>query len=405
MATTLAQSDVVCAGHICLDITPHIPDVGFRTVGEIFRPGKLVNVENITLHPGGPVANSGLAFAKMGVSTAFIAKLGQDEFGKLTLEHLAQAGDVSGVRVLPGQTTAYSIVLAPPGIDRIFLHNPGLNDTFVSDDIDFASIKSARLFHFGYPPIMKAVVQNDGYELVKIFRLAKESGVTTSLDMSLPDPDSASGKLPWRAILERVLPYVDVFAPSIEEATFCLEPEFFKKLQAARPGPDFIAALPIEKYSEFGNLLLEMGCRIVVIKAAQRGIYLRTTLDSQLFGIGSALRGNFTGWANREIWCPTFYIPKVVNATGAGDVAIAGFLAAMLRDFSVERALKTAASFGAQNLTAADAISGLNSWSETQAQLDGELAKLNDFEIETPGWYWDKSQKLWFGPNDKMIIQ
>jgi sugar/nucleoside kinase (ribokinase family) len=405
MATTLAQYDVVCAGHICLDITPKIPDVGCRTVAEVFRPGKLVNVEEITLHPGGPVANTGLAFAQMGVSTAFVAKLGQDEFGKLTLERLAQAGEVSGVRMMNGEATAYSIVLAPPGIDRIFLHNPGPNDTFVSDDIDFSAVKPARLFHFGYPPIMKAVVENEGYELVKIFRLAKQCGVTTSLDMSLPDPHSASGKLPWRKILERVLPYVDVFAPSIEEATFCLEPDYFQKLHAARSGADFIETLPIEKFSDYGSLLLEMGCKIIVIKAAQRGIYLRTTNDSQLFGIGSALRGNFAGWANREIWCPTFNVLKIVNATGAGDVAIAGFLTGMLRDFSVERALKTASCFGAQNLSAADAISGIQSWDETQRQLEGNLLKLNEIEIETPGWYWDKSQKLWFGPNDKMIIQ
>lgn len=404
MATT-RMYDVVCAGHICLDITPHIPDAGYQTLSEVFRPGKLVNVEQVTLHPGGPVANSGLAFARMGVNTAFVAKLGQDEFGKLTLEHLSRAGDVSSVRVLANETTSYSIVLAPPGIDRIFLHNPGPNDTFASEDIDFASIKNARLFHFGYPPIMKAVVENDGYELVKIFRIAKQSGITTSLDMSLPDPNSASGKLPWRKILERVLPYVDIFAPSIEEATFCLEPDYFQELQVARPGPDFIEALPVEKFSEYGNLLLEMGCKVVVLKAAQRGIYLRTTNESRLYGIGSALRENFAGWAHREIWCPTFNVLKVVNATGAGDVAIAGFLTGMLRDLSIERALKTAACFGAQNLGAADAISGIKSWEETQHILDAQLLKLNDIAIEAPAWYRDKSQNLWFGPNDKMIIQ
>ena len=53
---------------------------------------------------------------------------------------------------------------AVPGIDRIFLHNPGANDSFRSEDIPEKMLEEA-LFHFGYPPIMRSMYENDGEEL------------------------------------------------------------------------------------------------------------------------------------------------------------------------------------------------------------------------------------------------
>ena len=50
-----------------------------------------------------------------------------------------------------------------------------------------------------------------------MFSNVKDLDVLTSLDMTLPDPESESGKVDWKRILTRVLPYVDIFTPSIEE--------------------------------------------------------------------------------------------------------------------------------------------------------------------------------------------
>ena len=66
--------------------------------------------------------------------------------------------------------------------------------------------------------------KNEGAELLQIFEIAKSAGAITSLDMALPDPTSDSGNAPWQKILEKVLPYVDIFLPSIEEAYFMLDP-------------------------------------------------------------------------------------------------------------------------------------------------------------------------------------
>ena len=107
-------------------------------------------------------------------------------------------------------------MIAPPGIDRVFLHNPGSNNTFVADDVDYEVLAGAGVFHFGYPPLMEKMFAEGGAELTDIFRRARETGATTSLDMALPDPNSPAGRVDWDAILKKTLPCVDLFLPSIE---------------------------------------------------------------------------------------------------------------------------------------------------------------------------------------------
>ena len=75
-------------------------------------------------------------------------------------------------------------------------------------------------------------------------------------------------------------------------------------------------------------------------------------------------------WRERELWQLAFRPDRVLGTTGAGDATIAGFLAALLRDVSPERALAIAAAVGASNVEAADALSGVQSWEQTLARID-----------------------------------
>ena len=146
----------------------------------------------------------------LGIETKLMGKIGNDFFGAGVLKLLKERNADDGMIVMDGEETSYTIVIAPPGIDRILLHNPGANNTFCAGDINYDIVKQAKLFHFGYPPLMKRVFENNGEELIKIFKKVKELGVTTSLDMSYPDAASESGKVDWEKVLKRLLPYVDV---------------------------------------------------------------------------------------------------------------------------------------------------------------------------------------------------
>lgn len=147
---------VIAAGHSCLDITPLFPQ-GQRVskLGEILSPGRLIQMEGVDIHAGGAVSNTGLAMKMLGADVCLMTKTGNDKFGKILSDIYAAWGADSGIIVQEGQNTSYSVVLAVPGIDRIFLHDSGCNDTFCFEDLPNEKLCGADLFHFGYPPLMK----------------------------------------------------------------------------------------------------------------------------------------------------------------------------------------------------------------------------------------------------------
>jgi len=55
--------DIVAAGHICLDVCPAFEAGQAQDIGMLFRPGKIINMNGITVSAGGPVSNTGFAMA------------------------------------------------------------------------------------------------------------------------------------------------------------------------------------------------------------------------------------------------------------------------------------------------------------------------------------------------------
>jgi sugar/nucleoside kinase (ribokinase family) len=390
--------DAMVAGHLCLDITPGFHDTGIRDLSRILAPGKLIHAESPEFSTGGAVSNTGLAMKKLGLNVCFSALVGEDEFGDLTVRLLEKNGGAEGIRRHPGIASSYSIVISFPGIDRCFLHCPGTNDAFTAADVDSELLGQCRLFHFGYPQLMKRVFENDGTEFVKIFKKAKDAGVVTSCDMALPDPESPAGKAPWRRILEAALPYIDIFVPSIEEAMYAVDPEFFMETKRNHPDQGMIDILSDCQYRELGDQLVRWGASIVALKSGKHGWHLRTASETRLreSSLGNCL-GDIEKWGNREIWSPAFDAERIFSTTGAGDCSIAGFLAAILRGFDPEKALKTASCLGWQNLRARDALSGIGTWSETLQLLDRIPACPLKYGAQ---WRRDSKGFLAFGPDD-----
>jgi sugar/nucleoside kinase (ribokinase family) len=244
---------------------------------------------------------------------------------------------------------------------------------------------------------MRALYQNEGEQLAETFRLAKQAGATTSLDMSLPDPRSESGQAPWSRILEKTLPNVDIFLPSVEEALFMLRRERFLALKQQTGGAEAIDLLEPNDYRDLSSALLELGSSLIVLKSAHRGFYLRTAGGKRVAGIGPAAPAQPEEWASREVWCPAFHVGRIASATGSGDSSIAGFLAALLRGESLPRCLRFANAVGAQNLTELDAVSGIKGWEETVAQVNDRSLALNDLPLRegADGWQLDSQAQVW----------
>ncbi|MEI6210485.1 MAG: carbohydrate kinase family protein [bacterium] len=396
----MRKFDIMVAGHLCFDVIPAFPDTGARNISDIMRPGKLVHMHDVALSTGGPVSNTGIGLKILGSKVVFTARVGSDDFGRMAMERLRQSGNADGISVIKGAATSYTVALAPPGIDRIFLHNPGANDVFGSEDLKAKLIAQCRHFHFGYPPLMRRMFADEGRELAKIFRIAKEAGATTSCDMALPDPASLAGKAPWHKILARILPYVDIFLPSIEEVLFMLERDTFLKLKAKHQGTDLLDVVQAGDYTRLSGKLLDLGSKMTSLKSGRRGFYFRTKDKSAFKDMGAAQPGNPDNWSNRELWCPAFLCRKIASATGSGDSSIAGFLHSYLLGHDLEPSLKAANGLGWQNIQVLDAVSGIKSWKETQAFLRRNPPMEDLAPNQKLGWTWDKPLKMWHGPND-----
>ena len=278
---------IISAGHICLDITPVFPaSVRNRPLGDLLCLGKLIHMEGADVHTGGSVANTGLALKLLGNEVQLMGKIGRDAFGTMVKSVMTSYG-VDGLIEDAGSATSYSVVLALPGCDRIFLHDPGANDSFSAADIPESALKDTALFHFGYPPLMKRMYANDGEELTAMFRRMKEHGIATSLDFAAIDPNSDAGRANWKKILRNVLPYVDFFVPSFEELCFMLDRQRYDRLNGSG---DMTQALNLRAEAmPLTDELIGMGCRAVLIKCGTSGMVYRTAGTDALAGVGKRL--------------------------------------------------------------------------------------------------------------------
>ncbi|MBN1837064.1 MAG: carbohydrate kinase family protein [Spirochaetales bacterium] len=417
------QIDVIAAGLLCLDMIPNFTGTApVERIGDVLRPGTLVQTGPMTFGTGGSVSNVGIAMKIFGCRVGFAAKVGEDSIGRIIVEILRQNGSAEGIHLAPGENSSYTVVLSPPGIDRIFVHCPGTNDTFTSADLDLDIVSRARLFHLGYPTLMRSLYLEDGAETARILEAVKATGVTTSLDISLPDPNSEAGRINWRRFYERSLPHTDIYVPSLEETFFTLHPQEYLKRKAEAEGQELLDYVDPQEVEGFADEYLAMGCKIVVIKNGHNGWFIKTAGAASLEGLGRALPQDRTAspsardgtpgvagtpgagqilsrsqwldnWAKRRLWCPAFRVDRVASTTGAGDSSIAGFLTALLQGRSIEDSLKLANAAGALNLRAVDTLSGLGSWSEVEEAA--RAMKPRQVGILCAPWTWSKELGLW----------
>lgn len=370
------RKKVIAAGHICLDITPVFPECKVEKLEQLLKPGKLLHMKAADVHTGGSVANTGLGMKLLGADVSLMGKIGDDAFGRMVQSIFAEYGAQDGLLVTPGESTSYSVVLAVPGIDRIFLHNPGANDTFCMEDIPKEQLAEAALFHFGYPPLMKKMYENQGEELVRIFRSVKEAGAATSLDFAAIDPASEAGAADWKAILKKVLPYVDFFVPSVEELCFMLDRERFADWQKRAAGRDITEILDIgQDVRPLAEQCMRFGAKVLLIKCGAPGMYYRTADRQTLQRIGSRMELDIDHWADKEGFERSYVPDQVLSGTGAGDTSIAAFLTAALEGYCVEECMQLATATGASCVEAYDALGGLKSFDELKKKIAGGWAK------------------------------
>jgi sugar/nucleoside kinase (ribokinase family) len=386
------QKTAVVAGHFCLDILPSMDQVPKGEFFQLFTPGQLIETGKMQLATGGTASNTGISLTKLGIPTRIVAKVGDDAFGEIAqgiVNTIVSGENCQLIRSNDG-STSYTVIINPPGIDRIFLHHPGVNDTFVAADINGQHLAGAALLHYGYPQLMKRMYQHNGEEMLALFQKAKSLGLTTSMDTTMPDPSSEMGRVDWNTTLKKVLPSVDIYTPSFEEAFFMLEPEAYHRAKKAKLSDDDTkerVALRIV------NKLLEYGANIVLLKMGEQGAMLGVSSTINQENIGNAWFEGMEDWSGKILWTPAFQV-DVVGTTGAGDATVAGFIASLFHEMSAEQALTMAAAVGACNVEALDSTSGIRSWLSTVERVINGWEK-GSVLPESEHWIWHPENQIW----------
>lgn len=355
-------ADIVVAGHIALDI---LPDMSALKPEQVVSAGKVFEIGRISYSTGGAVSNTGLALHRLGADVELLAAVGDDWIGRAIIDYVRGFGGDLGrhIRVVPGAASPYTVVIEPQNHDRTLLTHTGVYQAYDLASIDLDVVAGAKLFHMGYPTLLPRLFSADGDGLLALLRAVKDVCPITSIDLSLPPPDQPSGLADWRRILERCLPYIDIFVPSIEEIMFMLRPDDLQRWPTA-----LLDQLTAEYLRTFADELLAMGAGIAGFKLGERGLYLQAADDLARLRFLAAIGQRPAGWAGARTWQPAFQV-EVAGTTGAGDAAYAGLLAALIRGMDCEACARWACAVAACNIEAADATTGVRSWGATEARL------------------------------------
>lgn len=304
--------EVTCVGILVADV------VG-KPIDRMPERGKLTLVDRMELHSGGCAANTGIDLAKLGIRTGIIGKVGEDGFGDFLVNRFASLGiDTSAIARDKTTATSATMVMVQEDGERSFLHYLGANATFTLDDVDFEKIRGSKILHVAGALVMPSF---DGEPTAQLLRQAQQAGIVTALDTVY----DARGL--WMKQLGPCLPYVDYLVPSYEEA---------RMLTGG-----------LEEPADIAQFLLDAGAKVVGLKLGERGSYVRSA-DGTAFST------------------PIFPV-NAVDALGAGDAWVAGFLAGLSKDWDLEQCARFAGAVGASCVTALGATTGIRSFEETLA--------------------------------------
>ncbi len=170
--------DVVALGELLIDFTEN---------GESGQGNPLMEA-----NPGGAPCNVLAMLNKLGKKTAFIGKVGKDQFGTMLKGVVEESGtDVSNLMMDDEVHTTLAFVHTFPDGDRefSFYRNPGADMMLKKEEVNPEIIKAAKIFHFGTLSSTHPEVREATRYAIDV---AKENGLMVSFDPNLREPLWAS---------------------------------------------------------------------------------------------------------------------------------------------------------------------------------------------------------------------
>jgi ribokinase len=249
-----------------------------------------------TAGPGGSAANTIAALAKMGFNTGFYGAAGRGDF-----PYLDELGERANLRIFPAEKPSGRclsfLIKGDPGRDRTMIISPNANDCLSLADPEPEYFQAGRRLHLS----SFVSVQVLDLQTAVVAQLAEKTQV--SFDPGILYSRLGAGRL------EPILKHTNILFTTAEELS---------ELTGANSIPQAVSSLQ------------SMGVLNVFVKLGAEGIRF------------------FDG--ERELFQSAVKTSQLIDRTGAGDVAAAGFLAGNLKGFDTGKSLYMAAAAASKSL-------------------------------------------------------
>ncbi len=164
--------DIICLGELLIDLFP----------AEVGR--HLTEVSAFYPKPGGAPGNVAVAARRLGLTSAFIGKVGDDAFGRFLIDTLAAVGvETRGIRLdAEARTTLAFIALPDPHhAEFVFYRNPGADTRLRPDELDEELLRHARALHVGS---LSLVAEPSRSATLRAVEIARAAGALVSFDVN-----------------------------------------------------------------------------------------------------------------------------------------------------------------------------------------------------------------------------
>lgn len=270
----------------------HFAGIGLKSAdAECLPLGEKIEVEKPVFSVGGGAANAAVTFARFGLSSELIAKVGIDEFGRTIQKNLKTEGIRLKFQKSEYSSTSYStILLSDTGERTVLIYRGAMEELGPSDfvrvplDADWGYIVPGKL----------------SFETVEyIIKKFKRNGSRVSFNPSMHYLKH------YRAETLSLFKSVDVMSMNKEEA-------------------EVLVGAGMSR-SEMLRAISGYGCGLVLITDGKRGASVYEGDSRTMLNIG------------------TFDIGETVDRTGAGDAFSSGFVGALALGRSLADCLRIAA--------------------------------------------------------------
>lgn len=314
--------DVISLGELLIDFVPTVSGVS------------LIDAPAFKKAPGGAPANVAAGLAKLGISCAFLGKVGDDAFGKFLKRTLDDVGiNTQGLVFSSRARTALAFVSLQADGERefMFYRHPSADMLYEPDEVDINLIRKAKVFHFGSISLISEPSRSATQTALKI---AQENGLLISYDPNLRLALWADARTAREGMLS-VWKKAHVIKVSEEELSFLTG---------------------FEEMSRSVDKLWHENLQLLVVTCGRAGCRYFT---SEFHGVVDGFRVDS------------------VDTTGAGDGFVAGLLSGLLRfpqaiqdKTQLEKVCRYANAVGALTTTQRGAIPALPTHQKVETFLE-----------------------------------